>query len=117
MTSPVPYPAYGSDEVLVMEYIEGVQINDVDRLRIQGDDPAELGRRLAENYVTQFIDNGFFHADPHPGNILVRDHDIVWIDLGTVSYTHLDVYKRQEYVRRSPCERVLVVRRAKAGIR
>lgn len=82
VTSPVPYPAYGSDEVLVMEYIEGVQINDVDKLRAQGDDPAELGQRLAENYVSQFIDNGFFHADPHPGNILVRDHDIVWIDLG-----------------------------------
>ena len=82
VTSPIPYAAYGSDEVLVMEYIEGVHINDVPGLRAQGDDPADLGRRLAENYVTQFIDNGFFHADPHPGNILVREHEIVWIDLG-----------------------------------
>ena len=32
--------------------------------------------------MTQIIDNGFFHADPHPGNILVRDHQLVWIDLG-----------------------------------
>ncbi len=82
VTSPVAYAAYGSDEVLVMEYIEGVHINDVPGLRAQGDDPADLGRRLAENYVEQFIDNGFFHADPHPGNILVRGHEIVWIDLG-----------------------------------
>lgn len=82
VTSPVPYPDYGSDEVLVMEYVDGVHINDVPALRAEGDDPSELGRRLAENYVTQFIDSGFFHADPHPGNILVRDREIVWIDLG-----------------------------------
>lgn len=82
VTSPLPYPEYGSDEMLVMEYVDGVHINDVEALRAQGDDPAELGERLAENYVTQIIDNGFFHADPHPGNILVRDHQLVWIDLG-----------------------------------
>ena len=34
--------------------------------------------------MTQIVDNGFFHADPHPGNILVRGDDIVWIDLGMV---------------------------------
>ena len=80
--SPRPYPAFSTDEVLVMEYVDGVHINDVPALRAQGDDPAALGRRLAESYVTQVIDDGFFHADPHPGNILVRGRDIVWIDLG-----------------------------------
>ena len=65
-----------------MEYVEGAHINDLPALRAQGDDPAALGRRLAESYVTQVIDDGFFHADPHPGNILVRGEDIVWIDLG-----------------------------------
>ena len=80
--SPRPYPAFSTDEVLVMEYVEGAHINDLSALRAQGDDPAALGRRLAESYVTQVIDNGFFHADPHPGNILVRGEDIVWIDLG-----------------------------------
>ena len=34
--------------------------------------------------MTQVLDDGFFHADPHPGNILVRDGDVVWIDLGMV---------------------------------
>ncbi|RDB64392.1 ABC transporter [Gordonibacter sp. 28C] len=80
--SPRPYPAFSTDEVLVMEYVDGVHINDVPALRAQGDDPAALGKRLAESYVTQVIDDGFFHADPHPGNILVRGRDIVWIDLG-----------------------------------
>lgn len=80
--SPQPYAAFSTDEVLVMEYVDGPHINDLTTLRAQGDDPAALGRRLAESYVTQVIDNGFFHADPHPGNILVRNHAIVWIDLG-----------------------------------
>lgn len=82
ITSPCAYPEIGSDEMLVMDYVEGVHINDLDALRKQGDDPAALGLRLAENYVYQVIDIGFFHADPHPGNILVREHEIVWIDLG-----------------------------------
>lgn len=80
--SPRPYPEFSTDEVLVMEYVDGVHINDLPALRAQGDDPAALGKRLAESYVTQVIDDGFFHADPHPGNILVRGDDIVWIDLG-----------------------------------
>ena len=80
--SPRPYAQLSTDEVLVMEYVEGVHINDVEQLRAQGESPEKLGRLLAENYVTQVIDSGFFHADPHPGNILVRKGTIVWIDLG-----------------------------------
>ncbi|MEA5019163.1 MAG: AarF/UbiB family protein [Gordonibacter sp.] len=80
--SPRPYAAFSTNEVLVMEYVDGPHINDLVALRAQGDDPAVLGRRLAESYVTQVIDNGFFHADPHPGNILVSNHAVVWIDLG-----------------------------------
>ena len=57
-------------------------INDVPALRAMGLDPAKLGQRLAESFVTQIVDNGFFHADPHPGNLLVRSGKIVYIDLG-----------------------------------
>ena len=82
--SPRPYPHLSSDDVLVMDFVEGPMINDVPALRAMGLDPAKLGQRLAERFVTQIVDNGFFHADPHPGNILVRGDDIVWIDLGMV---------------------------------
>ena len=82
--SPRPYPHLSSDDVLVMDFVEGPMINDVPALRAMGLDPAKLGQRLAESLVTQIVDNGFFHADPHPGNILVRGDDIVWIDLGMV---------------------------------
>ena len=82
--SPRPYPHLSSDDVLVMDFVEGPMINDVPAPRAMGLDPAKLGQRLAESFVTQIVDNGFFHADPHPGNILVRGDDIVWIDLGMV---------------------------------
>ena len=82
--SPRPYQHLSSDDVLVMDFVEGPMINDVPALRAMGLDPAKLGQRLAESFVTQIVDNGFFHADPHPGNILVRGDDIVWIDLGMV---------------------------------
>ena len=82
--SPRPYPHLSSDDVLVMDFVEGPMINDVPALRAMGLDPAKLGQRLAESFVTQIVDNGFFHADPHPGNILVRGDDIVWIDVGMV---------------------------------
>lgn len=82
--SPRPYPRMSSDDVLVMDFIEGPMINDIAALRALGLDPAKLGQRLAESFVTQIVDNGFFHADPHPGNILVHGGEIVWIDLGMV---------------------------------
>ena len=82
VTSPLPYPAYSTDDVLVMQFVTGPMVNDAAELRRLGLDPAELAERLAQSYVTQVIDNGFFHADPHPGNILVSNGDIAWIDLG-----------------------------------
>jgi len=70
--------------VLVMEYIDGVQIDDLENLKILGYDINEVGIKLAENYVKQIVDDGLFHADPHPGNIYIRDGKIVWLDLGMV---------------------------------
>jgi ubiquinone biosynthesis protein len=70
--------------VLVLEYVNGVQIDNLDELRKLGYDLNEIGIKLAENYVKQVVDDGFFHADPHPGNIWIRDGKIVWLDLGMV---------------------------------
>lgn len=84
VTSPLPYPRYSTDSVLVMEYVEGVEVDDVDALRAAGVDVPALAERLVQSYVTQVLDDGFFHADPHPGNIVVRGDQIVWIDLGMV---------------------------------
>jgi len=69
-------------KVLVMEYIDGVQIDELDKLAALGYDINEIGLKLADNYVKQIVDDGLFHADPHPGNIYIREGKIVWLDLG-----------------------------------
>ncbi len=82
VTSPLPFPEHSNESVLVMQYIDGVPINDVKALEAQGDDVEELANRLVQSYISQVLDHGFFHADPHAGNVMVRNGTIVWIDLG-----------------------------------
>ena len=84
VTSPVAYPQYSCESVLVMEFVQGTEISHTQALREQGIDVSALARRVCQSYVTQVLEDGFFHADPHPGNILVRDGEVVWIDLGMV---------------------------------
>ena len=79
---PRVYPELCSEYCLVMEYIEGIPIADHERLRKAGYDLPEIGEKMLDNYATQILDHGFFHADPHPGNILVRGGRVVYIDLG-----------------------------------
>ena len=82
VTCPNVYRNLTTQPILVMEYVDGVRIDDFDGLRARGVDITLLGRRLGENYVKQIIEDGYFHADPHPGNIWVRGGRIVWLDLG-----------------------------------
>jgi len=79
---PKIYNQYTTSKVLVMEDIVGIAIDETRTLQDAGYDLEEIGVKLAENYVKQIIDDGFFHADPHPGNIFIRNGQIVWIDLG-----------------------------------
>lgn len=68
--------------VLVMEYIDGFVINDITALEENGYDIKEIADKLAYNYISQIIEHGFFHADPHSGNIRIREDKIIWIDFG-----------------------------------
>ena len=79
---PKVYRELSTQHILVLEYIDGVRIDDFEGLRAKGYDVSLLGRSLGENYVKQIIEDGYFHADPHPGNIWVRNGRIVWLDLG-----------------------------------
>ncbi len=81
---PMPYLEYCSEEVLVMEYIEGISLRDTDKLVAMGYDLEEIGIKALDNYATQILDFGFFHADPHPGNMFIKDGKIIYIDLGIV---------------------------------
>lgn len=80
--SPIIETEYSTSKVLVMEYIAGYEIDDLHQLTKNGYDTQEIAAKLAENYIKQIVDDGFFHADPHPGNLRIRDGKIVWIDFG-----------------------------------
>ena len=82
VSCPKVYRHLTTQHVLVMEYVDGIQIDDVAGLKAVGIDARRIGERLGENYVKQIVEDGYFHADPHPGNIWVRGGKIVWLDLG-----------------------------------
>ena len=71
-----------TQRILVMECMYGIPLDDGEGLQAACVDMERIGRRLGINYVKQMIDDGFFHADPHPGNIWVKDGRIIWLDLG-----------------------------------
>lgn len=82
---PIVYEEYSNNNVLCMEFIDGIKVTDTATLLQYDIDPvyvSEAGLRL---FVSQILDYGFFHADPHAGNILVKkDGKVVFIDFGAV---------------------------------
>ncbi|MFR5116756.1 MAG: AarF/ABC1/UbiB kinase family protein [Eubacterium sp.] len=82
VSSPMLYREYTTTQVLVMEYIDGIGVDEKEKLLEAGYDLDEIGSKIADNYVKQIMEDGFFHADPHPGNMRIRDGKIVWIDMG-----------------------------------
>jgi ubiquinone biosynthesis protein len=71
--------------VLTMERIEGVKITDINALKATGADLKEIASNLVSIFFKQVFLDGFFHADPHPGNLLVTpEHKIALIDAGQV---------------------------------
>ena len=82
MDGPTAYTELCTEHVVVMEYIDGISVSHPGRLVDAGYDLKEIGTKLVDNYATQILDDGFFHADPHPGNIIIRGGQIVLIDLG-----------------------------------
>ncbi len=70
---PRTYPEYSTDRVLTMEFLEGIPLGESTRLEQSGIDLPKLARSGAEIYMRMVFEHGFYHADPHPGNILVLD--------------------------------------------
>ena len=79
---PKMYIEYTTDKVLVMDYVGGCAIDDVEYLTARGYDLDEIGEKFVNNFIKQVMDDGFFHADPHPGNVKILDGKIIWIDMG-----------------------------------
>jgi ubiquinone biosynthesis protein len=82
---PEPIDDYTTSRVLTMEYIEGKKITALNPLRLLELDGSLLADELFSAYLKQFLVDGIFHADPHPGNVFVTDDDrIALLDLGMV---------------------------------
>ncbi|XP_024023620.1 protein ACTIVITY OF BC1 COMPLEX KINASE 8, chloroplastic isoform X2 [Morus notabilis] len=76
---------YTTPQVLTMEYVPGIKINKIQALDQLGVDRKRLGRYAVESYLEQILSHGFFHADPHPGNIAVDDVNggrLIFYDFG-----------------------------------
>ncbi|WP_440770712.1 ABC1 kinase family protein [Natronorubrum sp. DTA28] len=75
--------SHSGPRVLTMEYVEGTKINDVEELERKGIDRTRVAENLERAYLQMIIEDGVFHADPHPGNLAVTDDgQIVFYDFG-----------------------------------
>lgn len=81
--APKVYTSLTTTKVLAMEFISGIKINQVEELKSKNIDTKIIARRLAVSYFKQIFEYGFFHADPHPGNLLVLPNNhICYLDFG-----------------------------------
>jgi predicted unusual protein kinase regulating ubiquinone biosynthesis (AarF/ABC1/UbiB family) len=85
---PEPIDDYTTTRVLTMDYVAGKKITALNPLRLLEIDGALLADELFSAYLKQFLVDGMFHADPHPGNVFLTDDDrIALLDLGMVGRT------------------------------
>lgn len=82
---PVVYKELSNNRILCMEFIEGIKITDKEKLEKTGFNPKEIASLGLELYIKQVMKYGFFHADPHPGNIFLgKDGKLIFIDFGAM---------------------------------
>jgi predicted unusual protein kinase regulating ubiquinone biosynthesis (AarF/ABC1/UbiB family) len=82
---PKAYPDISSDDALVMSFEEGFRFDDKENLKKENIDFNEIISKLVDFYTTQMLINGYFHADPHPGNLLVnKQGELILLDFGMI---------------------------------
>jgi ubiquinone biosynthesis protein len=92
---PATFPELCTSRVLTMELLDGIKISEPDRLRASGADIEEVARRGAVVFLEMIFRDGFYHADPHPGNVLVLAGGVIGlIDCGMVG--RLDERSRED---------------------
>ncbi len=84
---PTTYPKYCSSKVLTMEFIEGAKLNDVYASTGDEFDKKLLAKNVLDSYLQQLFIDGFFHGDPHPGNVMILEDNVVcYLDLGMMGF-------------------------------
>ena len=84
VSCPRPYPQWCTEHIVVMDYVEGISIGRPQELREAGYDLKRIGEVIVDDYASQVLDDGFFHADPHAGNLIYSNGVVYFIDLGMV---------------------------------
>ena len=86
------YLIFSTERLIVMEFIEGLKVTETDGLTAAGFDPHEVVKLLARTYLKQLLEDGFFHADPHPGNLRVMaDGRLAFFDFGMVGRISMEL--------------------------
>lgn len=76
---------FSTDKVLTMDMVGGVKVNDFEKLDAGGYDRKLIARRIVDSMFHQILDEGFFHGDPHPGNIYILPENVIsYLDFGMV---------------------------------
>ncbi len=93
---PEVYPELSTDRVLVMEYIKGIKSSQIGTLKEQGYDLSLIAERGANLVMEQIFVHGFFHADPHPGNVFIQPENVIcFIDFGQMG--RLSLKDREDF--------------------
>ncbi|XP_057796696.1 protein ACTIVITY OF BC1 COMPLEX KINASE 7, chloroplastic-like isoform X2 [Salvia miltiorrhiza] len=80
---PMVYWDYTGLKVLTLEYVPGIKINQLDMIDAYGYSRSKISSRAVESYLIQILNTGFFHADPHPGNLAIDgDEALIYYDFG-----------------------------------
>lgn len=102
---PQAYPALSSSKMLTMEFLEGVKITNIQAMKEANLVTDVIGEIILRALIKQLLIDGFFHADPHPGNVLVN------LETGTVGFLDMGMMGEIDLVRRMQLINVLMVAR------
>lgn len=99
ITCPTVYDDLTTERIFTMSFVDGYTVSHKDRIIEDGYDPIAIGHAIAENFVHQVLDIGWFHADPHQGNIMISKGKPYWIDFGMIGHvTEKDIDTIQDLI-------------------
>lgn len=90
VSAPKLFLPFQSKRALIEEYIEGYKILDSERLTEAGYVQEDIAQKLLLSFLSQVFRDGFFHADPHPGNLIIKEGQIYFIDFGIMGHLSLE---------------------------
>lgn len=80
--APEPYIPIVTERVLTQEYISGYDLTQIDKIVDQGYDKKDIAKKVVISFIYQIFEDGFYHADPHPGNYIIHEGKLYFIDFG-----------------------------------